>query len=57
MKASPIQNNFIGGEFSPLTLARIDSDLYPTGLAKCFNYIPLIQGQSQDALELIMCQQ
>lgn len=44
MKASPIQNNFIGGEFSPLTLARIDSDLYPTGLAKCFNYIPLVQG-------------
>lgn len=44
MKASPLQNNFIGGEFSPLTQARVDSDLYNTGLEVCLNYIPLVQG-------------
>ena len=44
MKASPLKNDFMGGEFSPLTYARVDSDLYATGLAKCFNYIPLLQG-------------
>lgn len=44
MKASPLQNNFIGGEFSPLAQARVDSDLYPTGMAVCKNYIPLVQG-------------
>lgn len=44
MKASPLQNNFIGGEFSPLTQARVDSDLYRTGMEICLNYIPLIQG-------------
>lgn len=44
MKASPLQNNFIGGEFSPLAQARVDSDLYPTGLSKCLGFIPLIQG-------------
>ncbi len=44
MKASPIKNDFMGGEFSPLTFARVDSDIYPTGMAECFNYIPLLQG-------------
>lgn len=44
MKASPIQNDFTGGEFSPLFYAKSDTDVYRTGLETCLNYIPLIQG-------------
>lgn len=43
-KASPLQSNFNGGEFSPLLYGRVDADRYGTGLATCLNYIPVIQG-------------
>lgn len=43
-KASPIQGNFSGGEFSPLLYGRVDSDRYATGLALCRNWIPTTQG-------------
>lgn len=43
-KASPIQSNFNGGEFSPLVQGRVDSDRYSTGLDTCKNWIPTIQG-------------
>lgn len=43
-KVSPLQNNFNGGEFSPMIYGRVDSDRYNTGLAICLNYIPTIQG-------------
>lgn len=43
-KVSPIQSDFIGGEFSPLLKGRIDSDLYKKGLDTCENYIPILQG-------------
>lgn len=43
-KASPLQSNFSGGEFSPLLSGRVDADRYGTGLATCLNYIPVIQG-------------
>lgn len=43
-KASSLQSNFNGGEFSPLAVGRVDIDRYPTGLATCLNYIPMLQG-------------
>jgi hypothetical protein len=43
-KVSPIQNNFNGGEISPLLYGRPDVDRYKTGLKTCLNFIPLIQG-------------
>ena len=43
-KASPLQSNFTGGEFSALTSARVDAERYRNGLETCKNYIPLIQG-------------
>lgn len=43
-KVSPLQSNFVGGEFSPLLYGRVDSDRYHQALAKCLNYIPMIQG-------------
>lgn len=39
-----IQANFIKGELSPLTHARVDLELYKTGLATCENWIVLPQG-------------
>jgi hypothetical protein len=43
-KVSPLQNNFSGGEVSPLIWGRVDSDRYRLSLATCLNFIPLIQG-------------
>jgi hypothetical protein len=43
-KVSPIQNNFNGGEISPLIFGRPDLDKYKTGLKTCTNFVPLIQG-------------
>lgn len=43
-KASPLQNDFTGGEFSPLFYGRVDAKRYATGLETCLNYVPLIQG-------------
>lgn len=43
-KVSAIQNNFNGGEISPLLYGRPDLDKYKTGLKTCKNFIPLIQG-------------
>lgn len=43
-KASPLQNDFSGGEFSPLYHGRVDAKRYGTGLATCLNYIPMLQG-------------
>lgn len=43
-KASPIQDNFNGGEFSPLYQGRVSQDRYKTGVALLKNYVPTIQG-------------
>lgn len=43
-RASPFQGNFSSGEFSPLLFGRTDSDRYKSGLERCFNQIPTLQG-------------
>tara|TARA_Y100000310_G_scaffold321795_2_gene379944 strand:- start:2553 stop:5069 length:2517 start_codon:yes stop_codon:yes gene_type:complete len=43
-KSSTIQNNFNGGEISPLLFGRPDVERYGTGLGTCENFVPLIQG-------------
>jgi hypothetical protein len=43
-KASPIQANFNGGEISSLLDARSDLKRYQTGLRRCLNFIPTVQG-------------
>lgn len=43
-KSSPIQTDFSAGEFGPHTDGRVDTEEYKRGLAKCYNYIPAIQG-------------
>lgn len=43
-KVSPLQSSFNGGEFSPLLYGRVDNERYNTGLKKCLNYVPTIQG-------------
>ena len=43
-KVAAIQNNFNGGEISPLLYGRPDVDRYKTGLKTCLNFIPLVQG-------------
>ena len=43
-RVSPIQNNFNGGEISPLLYGRPDVDRYKTGLKTCLNFLPLVQG-------------
>ncbi len=43
-KASPIQDNFNGGELSSLLYGRPGLDRYKTGLKTCLNFIPLVQG-------------
>jgi len=43
-KASPIQSNFVSGEFGPKLNGRVDAERYRQGLATCLNYIPAIQG-------------
>ncbi|MCM1513278.1 MAG: hypothetical protein NC112_09265 [Oxalobacter formigenes] len=39
-----IKVSFAGGEISPEMLGRIEDGKYQSGLAKCRNFIPLIQG-------------
>lgn len=43
-KVTPIQDNFSGGEFGQLSDGRVSKDEYKTGLEKCYNYIPTIEG-------------
>jgi hypothetical protein len=43
-KVSPIQSSFTGGEFSPRLRGRSDTDRYRTGLSKCENYVPSVEG-------------
>lgn len=43
-KATWVQTNFNGGEWSPLTYGRFDIAKYKNGLAECANYIPMQQG-------------
>lgn len=39
-----VQNNFNGGEWSPLAYGRADLAKYKNGLAKCQNFLPTQQG-------------
>lgn len=39
-----VQNNFNGGEWSPLTYGRFDIAKYKNALSKCLNFVPLAQG-------------
>lgn len=41
---APMQENFNGGEFSPLMLGRVTFDRYKHALKLCKNFIPLVQG-------------
>ena len=43
-RVSPAQTSFIGGEWAPRLHGRVDSDRYPTGLAKMENFIAMAQG-------------
>jgi hypothetical protein len=43
-KASPLKNNFNGGEFSELTILRTDVDRYPSGMRRMYNYVAAPQG-------------
>lgn len=43
-KVSPVQDNFSGGEFSPLAYGRTTSERYKTGVKTLINYLPLAQG-------------
>jgi hypothetical protein len=43
-RASFVQTNFNGGEWSPLAQGRVDLAKYKSGLALCKNYVPLVQG-------------
>lgn len=43
-KASPIQNSFSAGEFSPKIYGRSDAERYKQGLATCENYVPTTEG-------------
>lgn len=43
-RVAPIQNNFNGGEISPLLEGRSDLVQYKTGLSTCLNFIPTVQG-------------
>ena len=46
-KVSYIQNNFNGGEVSPLVYGRPDLSKYQNGLKTCLNFVPLLQGPAQ----------
>lgn len=46
-KASPIQNSFNAGEFSPLMYARVDFDKYPNGLELSQNGVGMVHGPWQ----------
>lgn len=43
-KVTPIQDDFSGGEFGPLSDGKSTPEVYKTGLEKSFNYIPTIEG-------------
>ena len=43
-RATWVQNNFNGGEWSPLTYGRADIAKYKNALATCLNYVPTAQG-------------
>lgn len=43
-RATWVQNNFNGGEWSPLAYGRSDIAKYKAGLATCLNYVPTAQG-------------
>ena len=43
-KVSALQNDFSGGEISPLFQGRVDHDRYKKSLALCQNFLPVIQG-------------
>jgi hypothetical protein len=43
-RATWVQHNFNGGEWSPLAHGRADLAKYKNGLATCINYIPTSQG-------------
>lgn len=44
MKASPIQESFNSGEFSPLVAARVRFEKYKNALEICENMVPIVQG-------------
>jgi hypothetical protein len=44
VRSNPIQNNFNGGEISPLISSRFDLESYQNGCEKLFNMIPRVQG-------------
>lgn len=41
---APLLGHFDAGEISPRMMGRVDSDRYKSALAKCFNWIPTLQG-------------
>lgn len=43
-KVNPLQDNFNGGELSPLARGRVSSERYKAALELCQNYIPTVQG-------------
>lgn len=43
-RATWVQNNFNGGEWSPLMYGRADLAKYKAALATCLNYVPTTQG-------------
>ena len=43
-RASPIQGDFSGGEFSPLLYGRVENPRYKASLALCKNFLPMLQG-------------
>lgn len=43
-RATQLQTNFNGGEWSPLAYGRVDLAKYKNGLATCLNYVPTAQG-------------
>src|SRR5689334_19949191 len=43
-RATWVQTNFNGGEWSPLTYGRFDLAKYKNGLAECTGYLPMQQG-------------
>lgn len=44
---APLLGHFDSGEISPRMMGRVDSDRYKSALAKCFNWIPTLQGDLQ----------
>lgn len=46
-RVAQLQNNFNGGEISPLMFGRTDLASYKNGLKTCLNFVPLLQGPAQ----------